>query len=110
MPTLIKHQSGEIWGLGLRLEAFSTKMVTPGCSLSHFHQTLILKQRSHSFTVFRFTTTPSIAIPKALLRAGLSLQDVDFFEINEAFSVVDLANRKLLGLPDDRWLGVGSVE
>ena len=45
-----------------------------------------------------FTTTPSIAIPKALAKAGLSLNDVDFFEFNEAFSVVGLANSKILGL------------
>ena len=45
-----------------------------------------------------FTTTPSIAVPKALAKAGLSLADVDFFEFNEAFSVVGLANSKILGL------------
>jgi acetyl-CoA C-acetyltransferase len=45
-----------------------------------------------------FTTTPSIAIPKALAKAGLSVNDVDFFEFNEAFSVVGLANSKILGL------------
>ena len=45
-----------------------------------------------------FTTTPSKAIPKALEKAGLSLSDVDFFEFNEAFAVVGLANSKILGL------------
>ena len=45
-----------------------------------------------------FTTTPSKAIPKALAKAGLSIDDVDFFEFNEAFSVVGLANSKILGL------------
>jgi acetyl-CoA C-acetyltransferase len=45
-----------------------------------------------------FTTTPSIAIPKALAKAGISIGDVDFFEFNEAFSVVGLANCKILGL------------
>jgi acetyl-CoA C-acetyltransferase len=45
-----------------------------------------------------FTTTPSKAIPKALTKAGLSIADVDFFEFNEAFSVVGLANSKILGL------------
>jgi acetyl-CoA C-acetyltransferase len=45
-----------------------------------------------------FTTTPSLAIPKALKHAGLSAADVDFYEINEAFSVVSLANNKLLNL------------
>jgi acetyl-CoA C-acetyltransferase len=45
-----------------------------------------------------FTTSPSIAIPKALEKAGLSTSDVDFWELNEAFSVVGIANTKILGL------------
>ena len=47
-----------------------------------------------------FTTAPAKALPKALSKAGLTLKDVDFFEFNEAFSVVGLANMKLLGLND----------
>ena len=43
-----------------------------------------------------FTTAPSDAIPIALERAGLTMDDVDYFEINEAFSVVALANRDIL--------------
>jgi acetyl-CoA C-acetyltransferase len=45
-----------------------------------------------------FTTTPSLAIPKALKHAGVEASEVDFYEINEAFSVVSLANNKLLSL------------
>ena len=45
-----------------------------------------------------FTTAPSKALPKALAKAGLSVNDVDFFEINEAFSVVSLANNKEMHL------------
>jgi len=45
-----------------------------------------------------FTTSPSLAIPKALEKAGLSIADVDYFEFNEAFAVVGLANSKILGL------------
>ena len=45
-----------------------------------------------------FTTSPSLAIPKALEKAGLSIEDVDYFEFNEAFAVVGLANSKILGL------------
>ena len=45
-----------------------------------------------------FTTSPALAIPKALKNAGLEAKDVDFYEINEAFSVVSLANNKLLEL------------
>jgi acetyl-CoA C-acetyltransferase len=45
-----------------------------------------------------FTTTPSLAIPKALKHAGVDASEVDFYEINEAFSVVSLANNKLLNL------------
>jgi len=47
-----------------------------------------------------FTTTPAKALPKALARAGISIDQVDFFEFNEAFSVVALVNMKLLGLTD----------
>ncbi|KAK2600043.1 erg10, acetyl-CoA C-acetyltransferase [Conoideocrella luteorostrata] len=46
----------------------------------------------------RFTIAPSLAIPKAIKHAGLTDKDIDFYEINEAFSVVALANIKLLGL------------
>lgn len=49
-----------------------------------------------------FTTTPSIAIPKALEKAGLTLNDVDYFEFNEAFAVVGLVNSKILGLDDSK--------
>lgn len=45
-----------------------------------------------------FTTAPAKALPKALDKAGISLSDVDFFEFNEAFSVVGLANSQILGL------------
>ena len=47
-----------------------------------------------------FTTAPAKALPKALNKAGMKLEDVDFFEFNEAFSVVGLANMKILGLND----------
>ncbi|WP_347374688.1 acetyl-CoA C-acyltransferase [Aequorivita sp. Q41] len=47
-----------------------------------------------------FTTAPSKAIPKAIAKAGITLSDVDYFEFNEAFSVVGLANMKILGLND----------
>ncbi|MBB5622184.1 acetyl-CoA C-acetyltransferase [Pedobacter cryoconitis] len=49
-----------------------------------------------------FTTAPSKAIPLALQRAGKSIADVDFFEINEAFSVVSLANNQELGLAESQ--------
>jgi len=49
-----------------------------------------------------FTTSPALAIPKALSNAGLNASQVDFYEINEAFSVVALANQKLLGLPSEK--------
>jgi acetyl-CoA C-acetyltransferase len=49
-----------------------------------------------------FTTTPALAIPKAIKRAGLDASQVDYYEINEAFSVVALANQKLLGLDPER--------
>ena len=45
-----------------------------------------------------FTTAPSIAVPKALKKANLSIADVDYWELNQAFSVVGIANSKELGL------------
>lgn len=45
-----------------------------------------------------FTTTPSLAIPKAVAKAGLSMENIDFVELNEAFSVVGIANTQKLGL------------
>ncbi len=47
-----------------------------------------------------FTTAPAKALPKAIAKAGITMDDVDFFEFNEAFSVVGLANMKILGLDD----------
>jgi acetyl-CoA C-acetyltransferase len=49
-----------------------------------------------------FTTAPAKALPKALSKAGVALNDVDYFEFNEAFSVVGLANMKILGLNDSK--------
>jgi acetyl-CoA C-acetyltransferase len=45
-----------------------------------------------------FTTAPAKALPKALSHAGCELSEVDYFELNEAFSVVGLVNNKILGL------------
>lgn len=49
-----------------------------------------------------FTTAPAKALPKALDKAGIAISDVDFFEFNEAFSVVGLANAKILGLDNNK--------
>ncbi|MDC1237720.1 acetyl-CoA C-acyltransferase [Polaribacter sp.] len=49
-----------------------------------------------------FTTAPAKALPKALAKANLSINDVDFFELNEAFSIVGLANMKLLNITHDK--------
>ena len=49
-----------------------------------------------------FTTAPAKALPKALNKAGISISDVDYFEFNEAFSVVGLANAKILGLDNNK--------
>ena len=50
----------------------------------------------------KFTTAPSLAVPKALAHAGVQSDDIDAFEINEAFSVVALANMKLLGVSEEK--------
>ncbi len=49
-----------------------------------------------------FTTAPAKALPKALAKAGISQSEVEYFELNEAFSVVGLANIKLLGLDSNK--------
>jgi len=49
-----------------------------------------------------FTTSPALAIPKALKKANIAIEDVDYFEFNEAFAVVGLANSKILGLGDSK--------
>ena len=49
-----------------------------------------------------FTTTPSLALPKALQKANLKSTDIDFFEFNEAFSVVGIVNTQLLKLDADK--------
>ena len=49
-----------------------------------------------------FTTAPAKALPKALAKAGVSINDVDYFELNEAFSIVGLANMKILELSADK--------
>ncbi len=49
-----------------------------------------------------FTTAPSKALPKALDKVGLAVADVDYFEFNEAFSVVGLANAKILGIDNTK--------
>jgi acetyl-CoA C-acetyltransferase len=49
-----------------------------------------------------FTTAPSVALPKALKKANLTIRDIDYWELNQAFSVVGLANIKELGLNPDK--------
>jgi len=50
----------------------------------------------------KFTTSPSKALPKAIEKAKLKMTDIDYFEINEAFSVVAVANNKLMNLNPDK--------
>ena len=45
-----------------------------------------------------FTTTPSLAVPKAVAKAGLKMSDIAYYELNEAFSVVGLVNMQKMGL------------
>ena len=49
-----------------------------------------------------FTTAPTIAAPKAVEKAGIKMSDIDYFEVNEAFSVVTLAFNKLLEVDDSK--------
>ena len=45
-----------------------------------------------------FTTTPALAVPKAVKRAGLQIEDISFFELNEAFAVVGIENSRRMKL------------
>ena len=49
-----------------------------------------------------FTTAPAKALPIALKKANLGINDIDYFELNEAFSVVGIANKKLLNIDSDK--------
>ncbi|MBS1689917.1 MAG: acetyl-CoA C-acyltransferase, partial [Bacteroidetes bacterium] len=49
-----------------------------------------------------FTTSPSIAVPKAVAKAGLKMEDVEYFELNEAFSVVGIANMQKMNLKPEQ--------
>jgi acetyl-CoA C-acetyltransferase len=49
-----------------------------------------------------FTTAPALVVPKAVAKAGLSMDDISYYELNEAFSVVALANAKLMNLSADK--------
>ncbi|NDC41283.1 MAG: acetyl-CoA C-acyltransferase, partial [Chitinophagia bacterium] len=49
-----------------------------------------------------FTTSPSVAVPKAVAKAGLTLDQIDFFELNEAFAVVCLANAQKMNIPETK--------
>lgn len=49
-----------------------------------------------------FTTAPALAVPKALKMAGITIEQVDFFEVNEAFAVVSMANAKELNIPMEK--------
>jgi acetyl-CoA C-acetyltransferase len=49
-----------------------------------------------------FTTSPSLAVPKAVAKAGLKMEDISFYELNEAFSVVGLANCQLMNLKNEQ--------
>ena len=56
-----------------------------------------------------FTTAPTKAVPLAIERAGLTLEDIDFFEINEAFAVVPLAFSKVLNVPQEKMNVLGGA-
>lgn len=49
-----------------------------------------------------FTTTPSLAVPKAIAKAGLTSNDIDFYELNEAFSVVGIVNCNKMNIPTNK--------
>ncbi|XP_028794324.1 acetyl-CoA acetyltransferase, cytosolic 1-like [Neltuma alba] len=63
---------------------------------------VIAKITGYAMLLRVLTTAPALAIPKAISNAGLEASQIDFYEINEAFSVVAIANQKLLGLNGEK--------
>jgi len=62
----------------------------------------IVAQSVHAQAPLEFTTAPVDAIRKVLEKAGLTMEDIDLFEVNEAFAVVALAARNALGIPQEK--------
>ena len=62
----------------------------------------IVASAQHSQAPMEFTTAPIEAVNKALAKAGLTLDDIDLFEVNEAFAVVALAAQDALGIPSEK--------
>ena len=62
----------------------------------------LLSHSDYSHEPEWFTTAPAKAVPKAIKSAGLNIEEIDFFELNEAFSVVGLVNMKLLEIDPNK--------
>ena len=62
----------------------------------------LLSHSDYSHEPEWFTTAPAKAVPKAIKSAGLNIKEIDFFELNEAFSVVGLVNMKLLEIDPNK--------
>ena len=82
----------------------SALILVSGAKLKELGLTAIAKIRGFADAAqdpIWFTTAPSLAIPKALKNAGIEKPDVDYYEINEAFSAVAIANNRLMELDGD---------
>ncbi len=82
----------------------SALILVSGAKLKELGLTAIAKIRGFADAAqdpIWFTTAPSLAIPKAMKNAGIKKSDVDYYEINEAFSAVAIANNRLLELDGD---------
>lgn len=62
----------------------------------------ILAQSSHAQAPMEFTTAPVDAVRRVLEKSGLTIEEIDLFEVNEAFAVVALAARNALGIPQEK--------
>jgi acetyl-CoA C-acetyltransferase len=62
----------------------------------------VVAHAAHAHAPALFTTAPVPAIRKVLARAGWTVDDVDLFEVNEAFAVVAMIAARELGIPDDK--------
>lgn len=103
LPTVFKKDQGTVTAANASTlnDGASALVLVSGEKLKELNLTPLARIVSYADAAHEpewFTTAPAKALPIALKKANLELSDIDFFEFNEAFSVVGLANNKILGL------------
>lgn len=107
LPTVFKKDQGTVTAANASTlnDGASALVLVSGEKLKELNLTPLARIVSYADAAHEpewFTTAPAKALPIALKKANLELSDIDFFEFNEAFSVVGLANNKILGLDSSK--------